>query len=241
MERLGRFADQTTPAFTNLKLAAPGINEAFTHLPAFNRSSTAFLQSTGSTAKVSGPAIASLQPLLGRLSSLGTAAKPFAGNLAELLSSLRSTGGLERLMDFIFLSTGITNGYDALGHFLRSEVVANACLTYAVTTAAACSNAKLFNVGGSSEKASTASIPRNTSLVMARTLAVLKGATPAQALARYPGSAPGAAEIIGAGAPAPASSVARPVGGASAGTTYYKPSPEGTGASGMLLNYLLGN
>jgi hypothetical protein len=48
--------------------------------------------------------------------------------------------------------------------------------------------------------------------------------------------------MVGAGATAPAgTSVARPVGGASGGTTYYTPSPEGAGTSGMLLNYLLGN
>jgi len=241
MERLGRFADQTTPVFTDLKVAAPGINQAFTHLPAFSDSSSTFFQSLGSTAKVSGPALASLQPLLARLKTLGTAGKPFAGNLAELLSSLRSTGGLERLLDFIFLGTGITNGYDALGHFLRSEVVGTACLTYAVTTAAACQNAKLFNVAGTGEKARAAGVPRNTGVVMARTLAVLKGATPAQALARYPGSAPTAAEISGAGAAPSAATIARPVGGASAGTTYYAPAPESAGTSGMLLNYLLGN
>ncbi len=40
-----------------------------------------------------------------------------------------------------------------------------------------------------------------TSLVMARTLAVLKGATPAQALAKYPGSAPGAGRALGPGRP----------------------------------------
>ena len=75
---------------------------------------------------------------------------------------------------------------------------------------------------------------------MARTLAVLKGATPAQALAKYPGSAPRAAELSGAGAHL-GSSTAQPVGGTSAGTTYYNPSPESAGTSGMLLNYLLGN
>jgi ABC-type transporter Mla subunit MlaD len=247
MERLARFADQTTPAFTDLKVAAPGINQAFTHLAPFSSSSERFFESLGSTAKVSGPALASLQPLLGRLQQLGGAGKPFATNLAELLVSLRSTGGLERLLDFIFLGTGITNGYDALGHFLRSEVIAApGCLTYAVLVAAACSNGKLFSTGGAAQgekatKATAASIPANSSLVMARTLAVLKGATPAQALARYPGSAPSAAEIAGA-APAPgAASVSRPVGGASGGTTYYTPSPEGAGTGGMLLNYLLGN
>jgi ABC-type transporter Mla subunit MlaD len=241
MERLGRFADQTTPAFTDLKVAAPGINNAFTHLPAFSNSSATYFESLGSTAKVSGPALVSIQPLLTRLKALGGAGKPFAGNLAELLSSLRSTGGLERLLDFIFLGTGITNGYDALGHFLRSEVVGTACVTYVVLTDPKCANGKLFSLGGAGEKATVARVPPGSSLVMARTLAVLKGATPAQAIAKYPGSAPSAAEIVGAGAAPAATTVAHPVGGTSAGTTYYSPSPEGAGTSGMLLNYLLGN
>ena len=42
MERYGRLAEQTTPAFTDLKAAAPGINQTFTQLPAFQRSSTTF-------------------------------------------------------------------------------------------------------------------------------------------------------------------------------------------------------
>jgi len=243
MERLARFADQTTPVFNDLKVAAPGINKAFTKLPAFSASSTAFFKSTGATAKISGPALTSIQPLLDRLGKLGTQAKPFSFNAAELLSSLRSTGGLERILDFIFLGAGSTNGYDALGHFLRSEAVGTVCLTYAVTTASACANAKLFNSSSGSEgTAATAASahPASTSVVMARTLAVLKGATPAEATAKYPGATtvtPGAGATSGGESAA----VAKPVGGASAGTTYYTPSAEGSGADGMLLNYLLGN
>jgi hypothetical protein len=48
----------------------------------------------------------------------------------------------------------------------------------------------------------------------------------------------------GAGTPTGASDTtptAQPVGGAAAGTTYYSPSSESSEASGMLLNYLLGN
>jgi phospholipid/cholesterol/gamma-HCH transport system substrate-binding protein len=242
MERLGRFADQTTPAFTDLKVAAPGIDKAFTNLPAFSRSSTKFFKNFGQTAKVSGPALTAIQPLLTRLGALGKEAKPFAFNASELLTSLRDTGGLERLLDFIFLGAGAANGYDGLGHFLRSEIVGTGCLTYVVTTASQCSNAKLFATG-SSKSATSASIARNrsTSVTMARTLAVLGGATPAQALAKYPGAtevAPGAA---GKTSGTEATPVAKPVGGASAGTTYYSPSAEGSGADGMLLNYLLGN
>jgi phospholipid/cholesterol/gamma-HCH transport system substrate-binding protein len=244
MERLGHFADETTPTFTDLKAAAPGINNAFTHLPAFSSSSETYFESLGSTAKVSGPALVAIQPLLNRLHALGTAGKPFAGNLAELLTSLRDTGGLERLLDFIFLGAGVTNGYDALGHFLRSEIVGTGCVTYVVLTDPKCANAKLFATGTPPATAAAARIPRETGVVMARTLAVLDGATPAQAIAKYPGAAPTSAEIVSAATqPAAASpaSASRPVGGASAGTTYYTPSPEAAGASGMLLNYLLGN
>ncbi len=252
MERLGRFADQTTPVFADLKVAAPGIDEAFTHLAPFSESSIAFFKSLGQTAKVSGPALASLRPLLGRLHALGTQASPFASNAAELLSSLRSTGGLERLLDFIYLGTSSTNGFDALGHFLRSEALGTACVTYAVTPSPLCSSQKLFNSppGGAASTASASSatiasarkapIPSETSLVMARTLAVLKGATPAQALARYPGSAPTAAEVTGTPGAGGSRLQATPVGG-SGGTTYYAPAREEPAASGVLLNYLLGN
>ena len=248
MERIGRFADQTIPVARNLKAAAPGINEAFTHLAPFSESSIAFFKSLGSTAAVSGPALASLRPLLGRLRALGTQANPFASHAAELLTSLRDTGGLERLMDFIFLGADASNGYDALGHFLRAEALAAACVTYTVTPAPACGSEKLFSTSTSGSAASTASaaslrkipIPRETSVVMARTLAVLKGATPAQAIARYPGSTPTGGEVLGA-APSGSAAAGKPVGGSSAGTTYYTPSSEQPAAGGMLLNYLLGN
>ncbi|MEA2315127.1 MAG: hypothetical protein QOI03_1819 [Solirubrobacteraceae bacterium] len=246
MDRLARFAEQTTPTFTELKAAAPGINQTFTHIPAFSSSSSTFFQSLGKTSKLSGPALVATRPLLDRLQALGTAGKPFAGNLAQLLSSLRDTGGLERILDFIFMGTGSANGYDSLGHFLRAEGVGTACLTYGIRPAPQC-NRKLFNTTGSSTesaataKASTASIdPRTTGLVMARTLAVLKGATPAQALAKYPGSAPAVSEFT-AGSTGKGSATSQPVGGSTAGTTYYSPSTESAGAGGMLLNYLLGN
>ena len=77
---------------------------------------------------------------------------------------------------------------------------------------------------------------------MKRTLAVLKGMTPAEAIATYPGSvtgeANGAAGLLSAASGA--TSAAQPVGGAAAGTTYYSPE-ESSEASGVLLNYLLGN
>jgi ABC-type transporter Mla subunit MlaD len=243
MERLGRFADQTTPTLRNLGIAAPGLNQAFQNVPGFSKSSEAFFTSLGKSTKVAGPAFEQLQPLLDRTKALGAAAKPFAGNLSQALSSFRDTGGLERLLDFIYLGGGVENGYDSLGHFLRAEVVASVpCLSYSIG-AAKCTG-KFVGGNAASAKASAASASdRSTSLVMARTLAILNGMSPAQAVAKYPGPVLGEAGSGTTGiAPASgATTTTQPVGGAASGTTYYAPSEEGSEASGMLLNYLLGN
>jgi hypothetical protein len=76
---------------------------------------------------------------------------------------------------------------------------------------------------------------------MQRTLAVLKGMTPAQALTKYPGSTTSETGVASAQPTSASTPVAQPVGGAAAGTTYYAPADESSEASGMLLNYLLGN
>jgi len=240
MERLQHFAEQTAPAFTDLKTAAPGVDEAFTHLPAFSNSTAKFLESTGSIAKRSGPALTATKPLLKQLEGLGTAAKPFASNLASLFTSLKETGGLERIMDFIFLGAGASNGYDALGHFLRTEGVANPCIKFFPVEESRCNRhsgtTEAPTIQGT--KASTAS---GGDLQMLRTIAVINGATPAQAIAKYPGRT-SPAEVIGGAAPAQAETAStQPVGGSTAGTTYYSPASEPSEADGLLLNYLLGN
>jgi hypothetical protein len=77
---------------------------------------------------------------------------------------------------------------------------------------------------------------------MARTLAVMNGATPAEAIAKYPGKT-SPSEVVGGQSPTSASEAgtSKPVGGSTAGTTYYSPSSEGAEANGLLLKYLLGN
>lgn len=242
MERLGRFAEQTTPTLEDLGVAAPGINKLFVSTAPFAKSFEGFLQAFGKNAKSTAAALTAVEPLLTLAKGLGKNAKPFAGNFSGLLTSLKTTGGLERLLDFIYLGSGSVNGYDALGHFLRAEVFASTCLTYSVVVNPTCSTGKFIGGSTASAKASAASA-RSTSVVMQRTLAVLKGMTPAQALLKYPGAA-----TVEAGGPAGTETTAsgtnpaaQPVGGAAAGTTYYAPSAEGSEASGMLLNYLLGN
>ncbi len=235
MERLGHFAEQSTPTLTDLGVAAPGIDKIFEKIPPFSKSSEAFFRAFGENARRSGAALRAVEPLLPLVASFGKQAKPFAANFSSLLTSLRETGGLERLLDFIYLGAGSVNGYDALGHFLRAEVFASGCIGYSVKPNQLCSTGK-FNpaANAASARASAAS----TSAVMARTLAVLKGMTPAQAIAKYPAGGEGASG--GGAAPTGSGQSAQPVGGAAAGTTYYTPE-EPSQAGGLLLNYLLGD
>jgi phospholipid/cholesterol/gamma-HCH transport system substrate-binding protein len=250
LERVQRFAEQTTPTFTALKAAAPGIDKTFTSLPAFGASNEKFFANLGKTAKVSGPALNAFRPLLKQLSGLGNSALPFTKNFSELLTSLRNTGGLERIMDFIFLGTGAANGYDALGHFLRVEAAASACVGYEVELSGKANcRRKLFNDKGSASEASAARVSAassssgegSPSVLIARTLAVMKGATPAQAIAKYPGSISSAGEVSAAGLASGSTATTAPVGGSTSGTTYYTPTAEGAEAGGLLLNYLLGS
>ncbi len=239
LKRLEKLAEQTTPTFTDLGVAAPGINRTFQNLGPFATSSTQFFQSLGKSSKAIGPALVASQPFLGRLETLGSAVKPFASNFSALLSSVRSTGGLERLLDFIFLGTNSANGYNSLGHFIRAVGIGKLCSFYKTVAGTGC-EANFINTSGSAAQASATSSASGTTLAAARVAAIAQGATVAQALAEYPGSE--AASPFGgdgsaqSGAPA----VAQPVGGASAGTTYYTPSTEAE-AGGLLLNYLLGN
>lgn len=239
MERLERFAEQATPVFTDLNKAAPGLDQAFTSLPGFSNSSTKFFESLGSTAKKSGPALVASKKLLGQLKTLGSAAKPFSTELSSLLTGFRETGGLERVMDFIFLGAGAANGYDALGHFLRAEGVGTACAKYGIAESTQCN--RHLGTSGASSTATTASIPAGTSIEMARTLAVINGATPAQAIAKYPGNPRAEREGATKSSSGSTTVATQPVGGSTSGTTYYSPAEEGSEADGLLLNYLLGN
>ncbi len=184
MDRIGHFADETTATFRPLLNAAPYISKAFVELPGFSRGSEKYFKGLGASAKVTGPALVGILPLLDQLEKLGYAAKPTSKSLAELLTSLRGTGGLERIMDFIFLGANTANGYDSLGHFLRAEGVADACLSYQVVTGhEPCNSRKLFQ--HNSPPATTASVATSAAAPsLRRALSAIEAVSSTRAPAR---------------------------------------------------------
>jgi ABC-type transporter Mla subunit MlaD len=130
MQRLGGLADQMTPVLTDLGAAAPQINQFIKQLGPFSAAGTPALTSLGDTADVGDQALIKAKPVVTDLRDFAGQAKPTVDNLEQLLTSLKSTGGIERLMDFLYFQAAATNGYDTLGHYLRAIFVVTSCTTY---------------------------------------------------------------------------------------------------------------
>jgi ABC-type transporter Mla subunit MlaD len=157
MADLGSLADQGTPLFTSLSQAASGINSQYRFLPAFARATRTSLINLGHSAAIQQPALISTIPLDRRLENLGKATLPAASLLDKLLESFQSTGGIQQLMALLLNGTGATNGFDSVGHYIRTESLFGSCTSYAKTPFPGCS-ANFSNGGAAS--AAQASLAR---------------------------------------------------------------------------------
>jgi phospholipid/cholesterol/gamma-HCH transport system substrate-binding protein len=158
MQRLGGLADQMTPVLTDLGAAAPDINRFIEQLGPFSQAGLPALQSLGDAADAGDQALLKSKPIIGDVRNFAAQARPLTKNLSSLLTSLRDTGGIERLMDFLYYQAAATNGYDSIGHYLRAVLVVTTCSTYQTTKEpqAGCSS-KWPTAGATSASASAAS------------------------------------------------------------------------------------
>jgi ABC-type transporter Mla subunit MlaD len=140
MTDLGSLADQGTPLFTTLSQAAPGINSQYRYLAAFARATRTSLINLGRSAAQQQPALVATIPLARRLENLGRATVPTASLLNQLLQSLQSTGGIQQLMALLVNGTGATNGFDAVGHYIRTESLFGSCTAYAIKAFPGCTS-----------------------------------------------------------------------------------------------------
>jgi ABC-type transporter Mla subunit MlaD len=139
MSDLAAVADQGTPVFSALAQAAPSINRQYQELAPFAAAARKSLIDLGnSAARQQQPLLATI-PLDRQLLALGTQTAPAAKSLDELTASLDRTGGIEQLMALLFYGTTATNGYDADGHYIRTEALAGGCTAYAKAPVPGCS------------------------------------------------------------------------------------------------------
>jgi len=128
MAKLKNFADQGTPLFADLNTAAPGLSKATVNLPNFAREGIPALTSLGNAAETAGPKLAASDGMLTDLAATASSSVPVGRNFSALLDTFTKTQGFPFLMDFIFNSVGSANGFDAYGHFLRSNLQLTSCV-----------------------------------------------------------------------------------------------------------------
>jgi phospholipid/cholesterol/gamma-HCH transport system substrate-binding protein len=170
---LGALADQMTPVITDLGRAAPGLNRFTIELGPFSKASIPAVKSLGQAAQVGTPALVQALPVATQLAQVGANANPVSKSLDALQKSLTATGGINRLMDYIFFQMQAINGFDGISHYLRAGLILNACSTYATKVVAPDCRAT-FNKNASSASASSASSSTGDPTLDATHAAILK-------------------------------------------------------------------
>src|SRR3954447_1355542 len=140
LQQLGDFADQTTPVLVDLHTAAPDLDRFITALGPFSKSATTSIVSLGKATEVGRPAIVKSLPLTKQLASFAKNALPVSKNLDALTRSFDKTGGIERLVDYIFFQVTAVNGFDGVSHSLRAALMATLCSAYATAPAGGCNS-----------------------------------------------------------------------------------------------------
>jgi virulence factor Mce-like protein len=138
MVRLGAFADEATPVTEDLGEQAPSLTRFARALGPFSQAGIPAFKSLGEAAEVGLVAVPATLPFTKELRATAQEAKPLAANLKATLESFRDTGGIERLLDYVFFQVAAINGFDSVGHYLRAGLIVNTCTTYATAPNPAC-------------------------------------------------------------------------------------------------------
>jgi phospholipid/cholesterol/gamma-HCH transport system substrate-binding protein len=171
---LGNLSDEMTPVITDLGRAAPGLNRFIIELGPFSKASIPAIKSLGQAADVGTPALVASKPIATDLATLAQNADPVSKNLDALQKSLTATGGINRLMDYIFFQMQAINGFDSVGHYLRAGLILNACSTYATKVVAPDCRATFDKVNGNAASVSSASSSTGDPMLDATHAALLK-------------------------------------------------------------------
>lgn len=138
MVELRRFSDAGIPLANDLTAAAPAFTEATEQLGPFAEAGTPALLSLGDAAEAAGPDLVASNSLLKDLGRLGESSDGGAKALKKLFKSLRKTGGIDRLMEFILYGSNTFNGFDDYGHYLRATLLVTNCVEYLETPLSGC-------------------------------------------------------------------------------------------------------
>jgi ABC-type transporter Mla subunit MlaD len=138
MNSLGTFSDATFPVLKVLGDNVGPITRATQQLGPFADASAFAIKDLGRAAEQAGPDLRAADPVVRQLGRVArTAARP-ATDLSRLTRSLERTGGYEEILEFIFNSTGVFNGFDRFGHYQRTNILVSGCVEYVTFPSSGC-------------------------------------------------------------------------------------------------------
>lgn len=157
MAQLENFSNAATPTFADLRAAAPYVNQVVKQLGPFSTAALPTLRTLGDASEISRRALIAARPVIQDIAQLARSSGPLARDLAVGLRDLERQHGIDRFMQTVLGFAGAMNGYDSVSHYLRTHVILEACLRYAIV-ATPC-NARFFD--DSAETAASASTVRS--------------------------------------------------------------------------------
>jgi hypothetical protein len=158
MQALYRMTSDMTPVATNLNKTGTDVSRTLQALAPFSRAGIPAFKTLGQTADVGTQALEIAEPTIALLGDFTDDAVSLSTNLAKLLTNLRDENGIKNLMDLIYNVTLSTNGYDQLGHYLRTTLLAG-CNSLATVVNPACT-ANFIKGAGAASSSKNAPKPR---------------------------------------------------------------------------------
>jgi hypothetical protein len=135
---VGAFADRAIPVFQYLKPAAKDISEVQTKLGPFADAGRISITSLGKATRTAGPDLVASKPIIHKLGTLSRKAYSPSANLNFFLKTLDQGGGYASLMNVIYNTSSLLNGYDQYGHYQRTNLIVTGCTAYADTATGTC-------------------------------------------------------------------------------------------------------
>jgi hypothetical protein len=135
---LGDVSDQMTPVLSDLDRAAPDVNRFVGELGPFARAGTPAVVSLGRATAIGRPALVRSLPSVRLLARFARNAGPVGRYVDAVARSLNRTGGLERVLDYVFYGALSVSVFDSVSHYLRVGLITNPCSAYAIRPVPGC-------------------------------------------------------------------------------------------------------
>ncbi len=152
LRSLQKLAQKGTPILRDLRQAAPQLSRLADQAKPLTAAARPALSRLGRASAEGDQALKAAAPVVKKLKPFAALAAPTGSLVNELFQSLKQTGTVEGLQDFVYQVTLTLSRFDKISHIVTPYILANQCVLYATVTAPSC-NANFSGGGATAAKA----------------------------------------------------------------------------------------